>query len=70
MEKRKLPQFKDEAEEARWWYDHRDELADDMINAIRECRTGPGSVARLRDKLAAKEEAEKAQDATNSRSAA
>jgi len=55
MEKRKLPQFKDEAEEARWWYDHRDELANDMINAMREGRTGPGSVARLRAKLAAKE---------------
>jgi len=55
MEKRKLPHFKDEAEEAQWWYDHRDEVADDMIKAMREGRTGPGVVARLREKLRAQE---------------
>jgi hypothetical protein len=52
---RRLPQFKDEAEEARWWYEHRDEVAEDMVKAIREGRTGPGSVARLRAKLHAQE---------------
>jgi len=55
MNDRKLPKFKDEAEEARWWYEHRDEVADDMIKAMREGRTGPGSVARLRAKLQAEE---------------
>jgi len=51
MEKRRLPHFKDEAEEAKWWYDHRDEVADDMIKAMREGRTGPGVVAKLRERL-------------------
>jgi hypothetical protein len=55
MEKRRLPHFKNEAEEAQWWYDHRDEVADDMIKAMREGRTGPGVVARLREKLRAQE---------------
>jgi len=55
MEKRKLPQFKNQAEEAQWWYDHRDEVADDMIQSMREVRTAPGVVARLREKLRAQE---------------
>jgi formiminotetrahydrofolate cyclodeaminase len=53
MESRKLPKFKDEAEEARCWYDHRDEI----VKAMREGRTGPSSVARLRAKLQAEEAA-------------
>jgi hypothetical protein len=57
MEKRKLPKFENEAEEARWWYENREELAKDFTNAGREGRLGPGSAARLRAKLAAKEEA-------------
>ena len=57
MESCKLPRFANEAEEARWWYEHRDALADDMIKAMREGRTGPGSVARLRAKLQAEEAA-------------
>ena len=55
MEERRLPHFENEAEEAKWWYDHRDEVADDMIKAMREGRTGPGVVARLREKLRAQE---------------
>ena len=53
MSDRKLPQFKDETEEARWWYEHRDEVATEIVNASRQGRTGPGSVARLRAKLRA-----------------
>ena len=30
---RKLPYFKDEAEEARWWYDHREEVGAEIIKA-------------------------------------
>ena len=55
MEKRRLPHFKDEAEEAKWWYDHRDEVAGDMIKAMREGRTGPGVVAKLRERLRAQQ---------------
>jgi len=55
MEKRKLPCFENEAEEAQWWYDHRHELADEMIKAMREGRTGPGAVARWREKFGGKQ---------------
>jgi len=41
-----MPKFATEAEEAQWWFDHRMELADDMVAAIREGRTGEGSQAR------------------------
>jgi hypothetical protein len=51
MGDRKLPQFKDEAEEARWWYEHRDEVASEILEAMRTGQTGPGSVARLQAKL-------------------
>ena len=57
MEKRRLPKFENEAEEARWWHENREELAKDFTNAGREGRVDLGSVARLRARLAAKEEA-------------
>jgi hypothetical protein len=53
MSNRKLPQFKDEAEEARWWYEHRDDVATEIVKTSRKGRTGPGSVSRLRAKLRA-----------------
>jgi hypothetical protein len=55
MEKRIIPKFESEAEEARWWYENREELAQDFVNAVREGRSGPGSVARLREKQRARE---------------
>ena len=66
MEKRKLPHFKDEAEEAQWWYDHRDEVAGDMIKAMCEGRTVPGVVARLRERVRAQEAAEAEQNSLTS----
>jgi hypothetical protein len=51
----KMPKFATEAEEAQWWFDHRMELADDMIAAMREGRTGEGSRARAA-RLKAEEE--------------
>ncbi len=42
----KMPKFATEAEEAQWWYDHSEELADEMVLAIREGRLGEGSKAR------------------------
>jgi hypothetical protein len=68
MEKRRLPRFENEAEEAQWWYDHRDEVADDMIQAMREGRTGPGVVARLREKLRAQEPMQSEKDSVTSTS--
>jgi predicted DNA binding CopG/RHH family protein len=45
MEKRILPDFKSEAEEAKWWFDHQDELDKDFARAAAEGRlhrrTGP-----------------------------
>lgn len=47
MEPGRIPVFATEAEEARWWYENREELAQDFIDAIREGRTGLGSVRCL-----------------------
>jgi len=51
----KMPKFATEAEEAKWWFDHRIELADEMVAAIQEGRTGEGSRART-SRLRAEEE--------------
>jgi hypothetical protein len=63
---RKLPYFKDEAEEARWWYDHREEVGAEIIKAAREGTTGPGAVARLREKLRAQEAVQAEQNSLTS----
>jgi hypothetical protein len=47
MEMRRIPKFETASEEAAWWYEHRDEIADDMIAASREGRLGPGLKVRL-----------------------
>lgn len=47
MEKRTLPDFKSEAEEAKWWFDHQDELDKDFEQAAAEGRLGRGTAARL-----------------------
>jgi len=47
MEKRVLPDFKSEAEEAKWWFDNQDELLKDFENAAAEGRLGRGTAARL-----------------------
>jgi hypothetical protein len=62
MEKRRIPVFQSEAEEAQWWYDHRDEIAADLVAAMHEGRNGIGTLgrAKLRAEAAAKAEAEKA----------
>jgi hypothetical protein len=46
MEKRILPEFKSEAEEAKWWFDHQDELDKDFAEAAAEGRLGRGTAAR------------------------
>jgi predicted DNA binding CopG/RHH family protein len=47
MEKRILPEFKSEAEEAKWWFDHQDELLEDFKKAKEEGRLGRGTAARI-----------------------
>jgi predicted DNA binding CopG/RHH family protein len=46
MEKRVLPEFKSEAEEAKWWFENQDELDKDFAEAGAEGRLGRGTVAR------------------------
>jgi predicted DNA binding CopG/RHH family protein len=49
MEKRILPDFKSEAEEAKWWFDHQDELDKDFEQTAAEGRLGHGTAARIGD---------------------
>lgn len=54
MEERKLPQmprFESEAEEAEWWFDHREELGQDLIAAVERRGPGEGSLGRRARKL-------------------
>ncbi len=46
MEPRRIPVFATEAEEAKWWYDNREELAKDFVEARKAGRLGEGSKAR------------------------
>jgi predicted DNA binding CopG/RHH family protein len=47
MAKRVLPDFKSEAEEAKWWFDNQDELDKDFAQAAAEGRLGRGTAARI-----------------------
>ena len=47
IEKRILPDFKNEDEEAKWWFEHQDELFEDFERAAAEGRLGCGTAARL-----------------------
>jgi len=43
MEKRIIPKFASEAEEADWWFDNRELLADQFEQAAKEGRLGRGT---------------------------
>ncbi len=47
MEDRVLPEFKSEAEEARWWFENQDALDQEFAQAAAEGRLGRGTAARL-----------------------
>lgn len=47
MAKRILPEFKSEAEEAKWWFDHQDELDKEFAEAAADGTLGRGTAARL-----------------------
>jgi hypothetical protein len=49
IEKRVLPDFKSEAEEAAWWDSHQDEIFEDFEQAAAEGRLGHGTEARRGD---------------------
>lgn len=42
MDKTEMPYFENEAAEAQWWYDNREEHAEHWIKAIREEHAGKG----------------------------
>jgi hypothetical protein len=46
-EKRHLPAFTSEAEEAQWWFDNRDARSEEFAQAVREGRASDGSKRRL-----------------------
>ncbi len=46
LEKRILPKFESEADEAKWWFEHQDELDQEFVRAAEEGRLGRGTVAR------------------------
>jgi hypothetical protein len=48
---REIPEFENEAEEARWWFEHRDDIAGDLIASSRQNGRGEGSVARQARKV-------------------
>jgi hypothetical protein len=47
-----MPHFANEAEEAQWWFDHREELAEDMMAAARQGKPGVGTAARRANEAA------------------
>ena len=47
MEKRVLPDFKSEAEEAKWWFENEDLIAAEFEKAAKEGRLGRGGIRRL-----------------------
>lgn len=47
MAKRVLPDFKSEAEEAKWWFDHQEELDKEFAEAAASVTLGRGTAARV-----------------------
>jgi transcription elongation GreA/GreB family factor len=42
----KIPRFENEAEEAQWWFDHREEVSRDIMSAAKNGTLGEGSLGR------------------------
>ena len=57
MNKLSIPKFENEAEEARWLFDHREELGAEFVAASKEGRLGPGTRARYLRRLQETEQA-------------
>jgi hypothetical protein len=67
MEKRIIPAFQSEAEEAQWWYDHREEIGADMLAAVREGRTSLSSPSKRLQRLQELAETKASQTVASSR---
>jgi hypothetical protein len=51
VEKRLIPKFESEAQEAAWWFDHREETARDLIAAVKEGRLAPTLKVRYAERM-------------------
>jgi len=58
-DKLRIPTFATEAEEAQWWFDHREETGGALVTASREGRNGEGSIGRRARKLRERAQAER-----------
>ena len=47
------PKFKSEAEEAQWYYDHREELGEEFAKAMRDGRTTSGKGRTIKERIEA-----------------
>jgi hypothetical protein len=54
----KTPKFETEAEEAQWWFDHRDEISDEFIRRAAEGTLGEGTLGRALQRQKARAESE------------
>ena len=54
----KMPKFETEAEEAQWWFDHRDDLSDEFLRRAAEGTLGQGTVGRALKRQKARAESE------------
>ena len=41
-----IPKFESEADEAQWWFDHRNKVSEDLLAAAKSGTLGEGSAAR------------------------
>jgi len=46
-----MPKFESEAEEAQWWFDHREELGQDLVAAMQRGVAGENSAVRRARKM-------------------
>ena len=46
-----IPKFANEAAEAKWWFEHRNQLSEDLIRASKSGSSGRGSRERYAERL-------------------
>jgi hypothetical protein len=46
IKRRELPAFANEAEEAQWWYDHREKHAEEFVQAMKDGQVTRGAMVR------------------------
>jgi len=64
-----VPAFANEADEAQWWFDHREETGLALVEASKQGRNGEGSLGRHARKLCELAQAQANPPASTSRAA-